>query len=266
MTYQKELQFAQKLAKEAGKIMNRYFRAEDIGTTWKKDKTPVTVADTAINRLVIEEVKKHFPTHGVLGEEESYEAERDFIWVVDPIDGTVPFSLGMPVSMFLMALVDRSDGQPVVGLAYDPFLDHMYTAVKGQGSHLNGRPISASKASDISDSYFNVAYTPAKVKGVDYQPLEIVRKLREINSKSLNFVCGSYLSCKIATGEFKGFVSGICFAWDCAATALIVQEAGGAVSDIAGGKRRFDETGSGLILAANPTVLKELLEIVKSES
>jgi myo-inositol-1(or 4)-monophosphatase len=103
VSYEKELRFATDLAQEAGAIMDRYFRAEDIGTELKQDLTPVTVADTTINDLVIDRVQQSYPEHGVLGEENSYEPTRDRIWVVDPIDGTVPFSLGIPTSTFSLA-------------------------------------------------------------------------------------------------------------------------------------------------------------------
>ncbi len=80
MDYAEELEFAKGLALEAGGIMRRYFNAEDIGTTWKQDNTPLTVADTTINELVISRVKEMFPKDGVIGEEASYETERPRVW------------------------------------------------------------------------------------------------------------------------------------------------------------------------------------------
>ena len=116
MSYEKELDFAKALALEAGEIMRKYFRSDRLGTVQKDDLTPLTVADTAINDLVIERVQHEFPEHGVLGEEASYEPNRQWIWVVDPIDGTSPYSCGIPISTFSLALVNKKDGQPYVSV------------------------------------------------------------------------------------------------------------------------------------------------------
>src|SRR5690606_26788011 len=92
------LSFAKQLAIEAGAIMHKYHRSARRTTTWKDDNSPVTLADRDINSLVIQKIKDTFPDHGVIGEEESYEADRSYVWVVDPIDGTAPFDLGMQCS------------------------------------------------------------------------------------------------------------------------------------------------------------------------
>jgi len=91
------LEFAKSLALEAGKIMRTYFLVTD--TTWKADQTPVTQADTEINSLVIDRVQKAYPSHSVYGEEESSLRESKFLWVCDPVDGTLPYSLGLPLSL-----------------------------------------------------------------------------------------------------------------------------------------------------------------------
>lgn len=263
MSYETELAFAKDLADEAGKIMRHYFRAEDIGTTWKEDNTPVTIADIKINNLVIKKVKSSFPTHGVLGEEASFEPKRDLIWVVDPIDGTVPFSLGIPVSTFLLALVDRSDGQPVVAVAYDPYLQHLYSATKGGGAFLNGVRLKTSTSNSFFKGYASIYGPPVQTEKVDYWPGKTIDQMRVRGSKTLNFVSGGYTAVKIASGEFVALVMGFGSPWDTAAVCLLVEEAGGLVTDLEGNKRRFDEFGLGCVLAANQTLLTEMLEIVK---
>ena len=266
MKYQKELKFAKELAQEAGKIMRRYFKAEDIGTTWKEDNTPLTVADTKINSLVIKKVKAAFPDDGVLGEEESFEPERDRIWVVDPIDGTVPFSLDMPTSTFLLALVDRSDGQPVVAVVYDPYLDHLYTATKGGGAFLNGIRLESSKTMKIFQGYVSVYGPPTKTDGIDYSPGWVMDELRIKGAKNLSFVSGAYTASKIAAGNFAVVLAGSpASPWDFAAICLLVKEAGGMVTDLEGKPRRYDEFGFGCVLAANQQILTDILELVKGQ-
>ena len=100
-----ELAFAKELAREAGKIMRKYFLSDAADAQIKHDKTIVTVADTEVNRMVIERVKAEFPTYSIHGEEESHHVENpDATWVCDPVDGTMPFAKGLSISTFLWRL------------------------------------------------------------------------------------------------------------------------------------------------------------------
>lgn len=263
MNYSHELEFAKELAYEAGAIMRRYFLAEDIGTKLKADYTPVTVADTKINRLVIERVKPSFTSDGVLGEEESFETERQRLWVVDPIDGTIPFSLGIPVSTFMLALVNRSDGQPVVAVIYDPYHDHLYYAEKGKGAFLNQKKIRTSSVDTLAQTYGTLYGSVVESKTIHYQPGVILEKLRPQKTKIINISSGGYTAVKVAAGEFSFVAMGNGLPWDAAAPALIVEEAGGVVTDLAGKRRRYDATGQGSLMAANRAVADEFLKLVK---
>ncbi len=264
MSYQKELEFAKALALKSGKIMERYFRAEDIGTVKKADTTPLTVADIKINQLVIYEVKKAFPDHGVLGEEQSYKEERDLIWIVDPIDGTAPFSVGIPVSTFALALVDRSDGQPVVAVIYDPFLKDLYTATKGGGAFLNGQPIKTSDVKHIKEGFYSIYGPPIKDDKINYVPGMLVEQLRTMKAKNMSFASGIYTGAKVASGEFSAVLVGNFYPWDLVTLALLVSEAGGVVTDLYGKKRRYDVYDKSLIVAANKDIHKELLNMIKA--
>ncbi|MET0779291.1 MAG: inositol monophosphatase, partial [Candidatus Saccharimonadales bacterium] len=137
-----ELRFAKQLAYEAGKIMLHYFNARDKGVTIKDDQSPVTLADTEINALVIERVKAQFPADGVLGEEACFGLGRSNLWVVDPLDGTPPFARGVPLSTFCMALVQN--GKPIVAVVYDPYMDRLFWACDGLGAYENDRKLDLS--------------------------------------------------------------------------------------------------------------------------
>src|SRR3989339_1076408 len=116
------LEFAKNLAKEAEEIALRYFSFK-VENTWKEDNTPLTKADTEINDLVIKRVNEAFPEHSIYGEEQSELKENSkYIWVCDPIDGTMPFSNGSPIFTFSIALVDQSSGLPILGVINDPVL------------------------------------------------------------------------------------------------------------------------------------------------
>lgn len=264
MDYERELEFAKELALEAGQIIRRYFLAEDLNIEIKADNSPVTLADIKINSMVIEKIKRAFPEDGVIGEEESYEPERDRVWICDPIDGTAPFSLGIPASTFLLALVNKSDGQPVVAVVYDPHLDHLYTAVSGSGAYLNGHRLQIQQTGAWDARYVSVYGMKFEEGDISYDPDVFMSELRKKGLRNFALSSGAYTMVKVAQDEFSAMVIGPpAKAWDTAAPALVVQEAGGVVTDLAGRVRRFDEAGAGCIFAANKITHKEILEMVQ---
>ncbi len=264
MSQTTELDFAKELAYEAGKIMSRYFRAEDIGTIAKKDNTPVTIADLKINDLVIEKVRKMFPEHGILGEEKSYKEDRDLIWVVDPIDGTIPFTLGMPISTFSIALVDRIDGQPTVAVTYDPYMDHLYSAVKGKGAYLNNTKIHTSKSTSFINECVSIHGPTVRSEKRSYFPGKVIDLVRDEDGRNINLPSGIYLANKIASGEMLCSVFGPGYVWDVASIALLVKEAGGIVTDMDGNKRRYDINGLTSVMSANKTIHQKMLNILEA--
>lgn len=265
MAYEKELEFAEALASEAGKIMRRYFKADDIGIVWKQDDTPLTVADTAINDLVIERVRQKFPDHDVIGEEASFGKGGAMVWVLDPIDGTMPFSLGIPISTFSLGLVDRSDGQAVLGVVYDPQLDELYSAVRGQGAFVNNRPIHTATASHIKNTYISIIGGTDKQKNTTlYKAGSCTDLARAEGAKVFSFYSQVYAALKVATGDFSGSIFGYGSPRDSAAASVLVEEAGGVVTDAIGKIRRFDEWGEGCLLAANAEVHAGLLRLIRA--
>ena|SRR3989344_2868092 len=134
--YSKELAAARGIAQKAGVIMRTYFEESDLLVERKEDDSPLTKADLEINQLVIRELNGEFDD-GIVGEEESTaEYGMGRRWICDPIDGTRAFTWGVPTAMFSLGLA--VDGVPVVGVAYDPFLDRLYEAAQGRGSYCNG--------------------------------------------------------------------------------------------------------------------------------
>lgn len=264
MNHQKELNFAKQLSKDAGVIMRKYFKSQELGHSWKEDHTPLTIADTTINSLVIKRVKESYPEHGVLGEEESYKPDRQLIWIVDPIDGTVPFSLGIPTSAFSMALVDRTDGQQLVAVTYDPFLDELFYAVKGGGALVNDQKLQTSDQTELKRSYMCLSTQSGQGENYHYNGPEMIGYFRDQGVMTLNYMSMVYAVNRVAAGQLLAFVTGRTNPWDAAACAMLVQEAGGIVTNLRGEKRRFDEVGDGYIMAANQEILDIILEQVKT--
>ena len=249
------LEFAKELAYEAGKIMKKYFYEEN-GMEFKSDKTPVTIADKMINKLVIEKVKEKYPNYGVDGEEEKYLTDSEYLWVVDPIDGTSSYTRHIPVSVFSLALV--KDGQPIVGVVYDPYLDEMYTAIKGKGAYLNSEKICVNNKEygELGSTIDFCMWNDMK-----YDTYKIIGEVRKNNKISM---IGSVAraSMAIATGKisgelFPGTDHGNC---DIAASKLIVEEAGGKVTSFNGDIQRYDMGIDGAIIS-NGIIHDDLLKI-----
>ena len=252
--FQKELDVAVQIAKQAGEIMLQYFD-NDQNVKRKLDDTLVTVADTTINSLVIELLTKEFPDDGVIGEEESnteYGLGRK--WFCDPIDGTNAFVWGIPTAMFSLGLV--VDGQPQVGVAYDPFLDKMYTSIKGHGSYCNGKILAVSTDA-LRDGF--VAIT-GNIKRI-YGGLQSVKNLMSENIKPVAFSGAVYKSVLIARGRLVGYLEELVNAHDMAAVQLIVEEAGGKITGIDGGKLDYSKPFRGAVVS-NGLVHDELVEII----
>lgn len=250
------LEFAKNIALEAGKITLKYFKGDN-GSNYKLDNTIVTKADTEINTYLIEQVKKFFPDHSVDGEEEQFGSSR-FVWVCDPVDGTAMYARHIPVSVFSLALVE--DGKPIVGVVYDSFCDKMYYAVKGGGAFVNGEKLSVNDYTlDDKRSLTNLDMWPA----AEY---DLYNAFHEIGLISYSVDLGSIIRAAmcVAGGEFTlalfpGTKHKNC---DIAAAKVIVEEAGGCVSDLFGNDQRYDGDINGAIIS-NGTVHEKALSIIK---
>lgn len=252
------LNFAVEIAKEAGNIMRKYF-VEDNGAKYKVDQTIVTKADTEINSLLIERVKEKYPTHSVDGEEEQF-GDSIHKWVCDPVDGTCMYARHIPVAVFSLALV--IDGEPHVGVVYDPFTDSMYYATKGTGAYKNNEKISVNNISlDDRQCVSNFDMWPE----AEYNIYDAIKKLGE---KAYFVGVGSVIrACMcVASGEFNlaifpGTKHKNC---DIAAAKIIVEEAGGKVTDLFGNEQRYDRDINGAVIS-NGCVHDEVINVLKKD-
>ena len=254
--YSEYLEFAKGIASYAGKIMLKYFN-QDNGANYKGDKTIVTLADTEINSYLIKRVKEKYPDHCLYGEEEQF-GKSDYVWVCDPVDGTAMYARHIPVAVFSLALV--IDGISVVGVVYDPFTDSLYTAIKGQGAFKNNKQIRVNDYSleDIRtvchcDMWSKAKYNVCNV----FEELRKVTRLNDIGSITR-------ASCLVATGDysltiFTGTEHKHC---DIAAVKVIVEEAGGKVTDLFGNEQRYDRSIKGALIS-NGKVHNEVVEVIK---
>lgn len=256
LEYTTYLEFAKEIAKEAGKIMLNYFN-ENNGATYKGDKTIVTLADTEINSYLIKRVKETFPTHCVDGEEEQF-GKSDFVWVCDPIDGTAMYARHIPVAVFSLVLV--INGNPVVGVVYDPFTQNLYSAIKGQGAYKNDEKISVNtyQLGDMQ-SVSNFEMWPTAPYNVYKILPELGKKEYFVNFGSIIRSCLCVASGEFAFSIFPGTTHKNC---DIAAVKVIVEEAGGKVTDFFGNEQRYDQDIHGAIIS-NGIVHDEIVKVIK---
>lgn len=239
------LEFAKAVALEAGDVMRKYYRA-DQQIEIKADQSPVTVADKAVNTLLINKVKNIYSEHGVLGEEESWQPEKEMLWVCDPIDGTKAFILQIPVSMFSLALV--INGEPIIAVAYNPFTNELFSAIKNEGAFLN------SKLIHVSTRKWGEG-TKLVRSDSERAPNHLLGDLSVIDSlKTENIITNAcpgavFRGCNIAAGSFDGGIFYGDTAHDIAAVKLIIEEAGGIVTDMAGNDQPYNKAINGAVMS-----------------
>lgn len=251
------LDFAKSIAREAGDIMRANFQL-GMHKEWKEDNSPLTATDIAINDLVIKKVAEAYPDHAVLGEEASSEHSASHLWVVDPVDGTIPFSHGVPTFAFSLALV--INGEPQVGVVYDVMSDRLLSGEKGKGAFLNDDPLSVSVAESLKHTVVGVdgPWAGTGATGVNFY--DIPRLIDQAGAKIIKPSCMVYCGIMVALGEFSAAILNGHFPWDVAALKVIIEEAGGKVTNLRGEEQPYDKETFGAILS-NSKVHQQMVAI-----
>ena len=259
--YDKELEFAKALAKDAGVIMKEYFGLS-LGYEWKADETPITKADLEINSLVIQRVQDIFPGDGVYGEEESFETNSDRLWVCDPVDGTMPFSHGLQISTFSLALV--INGTPVLGVVYDPFMDRLFFAQKGGGAFCNDTRLHVSNQ-PMKNALIDVEAFPMHgPKAVTAHGLDIIEPIEKMGANTTHLWSAIIVFALVASGQYTAALFNASNIHDVAAAKVIVDEAGGRTTDLFGNDQRYDQPTKGFI-ASNGVVHEKLVDLFREQ-
>ncbi len=245
------LAFAKDLASHGGKLIKDNFESS-LNIELKSDRSPVTEVDKAINDLVIESIQAIFPDHGLLGEEADLgDGTEEFQWICDPLDGTKAFIIGLPQSTFILALTQR--GTPLLSVVYDPYADNLYYAVKGGGAFCNDQPIYVSQAL-ISDGGYVL------LSGSSF---ECYPYLLERGAQVEPVTCSGYRCLILAKGRASGIIQREADFHDVGAAALLIEEAGGKVTDYDGNPIAYDKPITNGIILSNTACHQELLDIVK---
>ena len=241
----KDLEFARKLVKKAGKIMLSSLEAS-YQTRWKPDNTPVTSIDININRFINGEIVKAYPGDTIHSEELPPKNGSQFTWVVDPLDGTQALGI-LPTSTICISRLD-STGQPLFGLVLNPQTNELFEAQKGRPALLNGQEMHVSNKTKLKGSYIflgsRMSTGPGASNGQIYDRLE-AKGAKILNTRSFAF---SY--CMVASGKAEGVFLGVKTTFEAAAIKLLAEQAGGKVTDLFGKPHeRFDTEISGLVVS-----------------
>jgi myo-inositol-1(or 4)-monophosphatase len=219
----------------------------------------VTEVDHASEKAIIDVIRKNFPDHHLLTEE-SGEIFQDsqYKWIIDPIDGTVNFAHRIPICCISIGL--EYEGKMILGAVYNPFINEMFIAERGKGATLNDRPISVSKKENVVNACMVTGF-PYTYLDEPNGPLEVferfIRKgvpVRRLGSAAIDL-------CWVAAGRFDAFYEHKLQAWDSAAGFLMVEEAGGKVTDLKGNPYSPYQPG---IIASNGILHDELIEWIQN--
>ncbi len=253
------LNIAVRAARSAGNIIARYIGHLESFTVEEKHKDDlVTSIDRDCEKLITSVLLKSYRDHSVLGEESGVQgaADSEYQWVIDPIDGTTNFVKGIPHVGVSIGL--RHKGRPLLGVVFDPILNEMFTAARGEGASLNGRRIRVGELRGVDGAIVATAY-PVRYRERMDAFFDLSRRLVDNTADIRRTGCASLDLCYVACGRFDGYLEQGLKPWDFAAGEVIVREAGGLVTDFMG-EESYSKTGN--IICGNPAVVKGILSKV----
>jgi myo-inositol-1(or 4)-monophosphatase len=254
------------IARHAGTILLRNLRQPIERTTKSSDIDIVTAADKETEQYIVCELIRLFPEHHIIGEEGggmgAPRSAAQYLWLVDPLDGTTNFASGIPHFSVSLALCDAAM-EPLLGVVYDPNRAEAFYAMKGRGAYLNGERLHVSQTTQLSDAILCSGFPYDRRTNPDNNLRQwaaftpIARDMRRYGSAALDL-------CYVACARWDGFWERSLNPWDTAAGMLIAREAGAVVTDYEGGMRPQDGP-DGRYLAANPA-LHPLMQQIIAES
>ncbi len=251
------LNIAIRAARAAGdSIVREMDRACDIPIENKGKNDFVTEVDKNAEEIIISTIQKSYPDHAFLAEESGQRGESDYLWVIDPLDGTTNFLHSFP--HFAVSIALKQKGILNQAVVYDPLKQELFTATKGKGAQLNNRKIRVSSKKELDGALLGTGFPYSDEKAMlkfieSYKALfPKVAGIRRAGVASLDLAY-------VASGRLDGFWEFNLKPWDIAAGVLLIQEAGGISAELSGG---LDYLESGNIISANPKLLKAMLKIV----
>ncbi len=253
------LEFVQNLATQVGEILLKYFNT-DLEIHNKDSKDLVTQADYASERFLLDSILANFPNHSVMAEESGKRVgNADHQWFIDPLDGTVNYAHGVP--FYSVSIGYAFEGEMELGVIYEPSRRELFSAQRGAGAMLNGRPIHVSSRTGLIECLLGTGFPvgPVSIYGDNVANYVHLNKAAQAVRR---FGTSATALAYLAAGRLDGYWDIAVKQWDIAAASLIVQEAGGLVTDIYGGQNYLENPPS--IIGASPNIHQEMLEILQA--
>tara|TARA_B100001093_G_scaffold162200_1_gene154609 strand:+ start:1923 stop:2714 length:792 start_codon:yes stop_codon:yes gene_type:complete len=257
------LRIAKYAALEAAKIHKKYFKSIELQVVSKeKSYDRLTTSDIEAEKEIVRCIKKEYPLHNIMGEEEDYESnDSEYLWVIDPLDGTNNFSAGFPV--FSVSIAVYKQNKAVIGVVYDVLREEMFSAQLNGGAFLNDIPISVSQVELMADALL--------ITGFYYERGEMMKKtldqMRQFFEKEVIGIrrTGSAALdlCYIAAGRATGYWELQLSPWDFAAGRLIVEEAGGSITNTKNCDLGLKKEG---VLATNGRIHNLMLSVINQNT
>ncbi|MFA5789254.1 MAG: inositol monophosphatase family protein [Candidatus Gracilibacteria bacterium] len=253
------LQFAKKLAYDAGRMALTYQKKSFSVSTKGSPNDLVTDVDKICDEFLIKTIHSHFPDHSILTEESGViEGSGEYKWIIDPIDGTTNFAHGLPFFAISIAIIHK--GKPIIGVVEAPGLGETFWAQEGKGAYSGMEPIHVSKTGNLGQSLFGTGFpcertSPRYKKNVELfdQFYGTSHGVRRIGSAALDL-------CFVARGSFDGFWEYDLQTWDVAAGKIILEEAGGTVTNMDGST--FNPKLKNIV-GSNGLIHSEMLRVIR---
>lgn len=258
----KEFKIAFKAVKKGGEILTRFFGKTKYEL--KGPRNPVTIADTQSQNIIVSEIKKYFPFDSFLAEENLETIDNiERIWILDPLDGTVNYAHNYPHFAISLSFIEGNEIK--LGIIFDVIKDELFWAIKGKGAFLNGKKINVSKTQKLGESLLATGFAYDREQKAEFycsfysKFLKVSHDIRRAGAASLDM---AWLAC----GRLDGYWEFNLNPWDVAAGKLLVEEAGGKVTDFDGKKWKFDldslKKWGKETLSSNGYIHKEMLKII----
>jgi myo-inositol-1(or 4)-monophosphatase len=251
------LNIAVKAARRAGNLIHRATEnLEHLTVTKKSHADYVSEVDRAAEQAIIETLLQAYPTHAILAEESGTQGDSEFVWIIDPLDGTTNFLHGYP--QYAVSIALQHNGILTQAVIYDPTKNDLFTATRGRGAYLNDRRLRVSKRRELSECLIGTGFPYTRFEHIDAY-MAILRELMEKTAGLRRPGSAALDLANTAAGRYDGFFETGLKPWDIAAGCLLITEAGGLVGDLQG---RDGFLKSGHICAGNPDIYPQLLQVI----
>jgi myo-inositol-1(or 4)-monophosphatase len=251
------LNIAVKAARRAGNLIHRATdRIDHLTVTKKSHADFVSEVDRAAEQTIIQTLLEAYPDHAILAEESGTQGQSEYVWIIDPLDGTTNFLHGIP--QYAVSIALQHKGVLTQAVVYDPTKNDLFTATRGRGAFLNDKRIRVSKRAKLADSLIGTGFPYTRFEhmdtylGIFKDVMQQTAGLRRPGAASLDLAW-------TAAGRYDGFFETGLKPWDIAAGCLLITEAGGMVSDLAGSDTYLK---SGHLCAGNPNIHPQLLQLI----